>query len=164
MSTILKNFKKYIIPHKLFFILTPLFMLTEVVGEIMLPKLVSFIINDGIASGDKAYIIAAGLKMVLIAIVMMCGGVLGGYCATRASVSFASDLRLDVFSRLQMFSFKNIDNFSTGSLVTRLTNDITQVQNVIRMGLIMTVRSPGMLIGALFMASTINYRDRKSVV
>lgn len=158
MSTILKNFKKYIIPHKLFFILTPLFMLTEVVGEIMLPKLVSFIINEGIASGDKAYIIAAGLKMVLIAIVMMCGGVLGGYCATRASVSFASDLRLDVFSRLQMFSFKNIDNFSTGSLVTRLTNDITQVQNVIRMGLIMTVRSPGMLIGALFMASTINYR------
>ena len=124
----------------------------------MLPKLVSLIINEGIASGDTAYIITAGLKMVLIAIVMMCGGVLGGYCATKAAVSFAADLRLDVFSRLQMFSFKNIDNFSTGSLVTRLTNDITQVQNVIRMGLIMTVRSPGMLIGALCMASAINYR------
>ena len=133
-------------------------MLTEVVGEIFLPKMVSDIINIGIAGGDRNYVIITGIKMVVFALMMLAGGVLGGYCATHASVNFAADLRRDVFGRLQEFSFKNIDKYSTGSLVTRLTNDITQVQNIIRMGLIMLLRSPGMFIGALIMACTINYR------
>ncbi len=133
-------------------------MLTEVVGEIFLPKMVSDIINIGIAGGDRNYVIITGIKMVVFALMMLAGGVLGGYCATHASVNFAADLRRDVFGRLQEFSFKNIDKYSTGSLVTRLTNDITQVQNIIRMGLIMLLRSPGMFIGALIMACTINYK------
>lgn len=133
-------------------------MLTEVFGEIFLPKMVSQIINIGIAGGDRNYIIITGIKMVILAFLMMFGGVMGGYCATHASVNFASDLRADVFKKLQGFSFKNIDKYSTGSLVTRLTNDITQVQNIIRMGLIMMLRSPGMFIGALIMACTINYK------
>ncbi len=133
-------------------------MLTEVVGEIFLPKMVSDIINIGIAGGDRNYVIMTGIKMVVFALMMLAGGVLGGYCATHASVNFAADLRRDVFGRLQEFSFKNIDKYSTGSLVTRLTNDITQVQNIIRMGLIMLLRSPGMFIGALIMACTINYK------
>ena len=80
------------------------------------------------------------------------GGIGGHFFAIRASVYFSADLRQGVFEKVQNFSFKNIDNFSTGSLVTRLTNDITQVQNMVRMLLIMAMRSPGMLIGGIIMA------------
>ena len=86
----------------------------------------------------------------------MFGGVGGNYFSAKASAGFAAGLRKDVYCKVQEFSFANIDHFSTGSLVTRLTNDITQLQNVIRMALIMMLRAPGMLIGALIMALTIN--------
>lgn len=151
-----KRYIKYIKPYLLYFILAPIFMLTEVMGEIRLPKLVSFIINDGVAEGNIRYIVTVGITMAVVALIMMLGGVCGGFFATKASVSFASDLRSDVFSKVQSFSFKDIDSFSTGSLITRLTNDITQLQNVIRMGLVMILRSPGMLIGGLYMANTLN--------
>ncbi len=134
-------------------------MLTEVAGDVLMPKLMSLIINEGVGElKDMSYIIEMGIKMVLLAIVMMMGGVLGNYFAARAAISFAADLRADVFRKVQGFSFKNIDKFSTGSLVTRLTNDITQMQNVLRMALVMMLRSPGMLIGAFIMAVTINAR------
>jgi len=152
----MKRYFKYVKRYALFFILAPLFMLTEVVGEVWLPKLVSLMVNNGIANKNVEYIISMGLTMVGVALIMMMGGVLGGFFATKAAVSFAADLRSDVFKKIQSFSFKNIDNFSTGSLVTRLTNDITQMQNVIRMSLVMLLRSPGMLIGGLYMASTVN--------
>ena len=100
-------------------------------------------------------IILAAL-MVLTALIMMLGGIGGAYFGAKASVNFASDLRLDVYKKVQKFSFANIDKFRNGSLITRLTNDITQVQNVIRMALVMLLRSPGMLIGAFIMAVTIN--------
>ena len=152
------SFFKYIKPHLWFFIFGPLFMITEVVGEVLMPKLISLIIDAGIAKADTAYIIRVGLSMVGVALMMMCGGVLGNFFAVKASVGFASDLRNDIFKRVQTFSFKNIDSFSTASLITRLTNDITQMQNVIRMSLVMLLRAPGMLIGALIMAITINAR------
>ena len=152
------SFFKYIKPHLWFFIFGPLFMITEVVGEVLMPKLISLIIDGGIAKADTAYIIRVGLSMVGVALMMMCGGVLGNFFAVKASVGFASDLRNDIFKRVQTFSFKNIDSFSTASLITRLTNDITQMQNVIRMSLVMLLRAPGMLIGALIMAITINAR------
>ncbi|MBR2404697.1 MAG: ABC transporter ATP-binding protein [Clostridia bacterium] len=133
-------------------------MITEVVGEVFMPKLLSLIIDGGIATRDTDYIIKVGLSMVGVALMMMCGGVLGNFFAVKASVGFASDLRNDIFKRVQTFSFKNIDSFSTASLITRLTNDITQMQNVIRMSLVMLLRAPGMLIGALIMAITINAR------
>ena len=154
----MKKYGKYIRPYLVYFILAPVFMLTEVAGEIFLPKLVSLIIDKGIAAGDNAYVIATGIKMALLALVMMSGGVAGGYCATHASVNFSADLRADIFKKLQTFSFKNIDRYSTGSLVTRITNDITQIQHFIRMSLIMLLRSPGMFIGALIMACTINLK------
>lgn len=157
----LKGYFKYIKPHILFFIFGPLFMITEVVGEVLMPRLLSLIIDSGIITGNAestAYIIKVGIGMVFTAIMMMCGGVLGNYFAIRASVGFASDLRGDLFKRVQTFSFKNIDKFSTGSLITRITNDVTQMQNVIRMSLVMLLRAPGMLIGALIMAITINAR------
>lgn len=152
----MKKFYKYIKPYLLYFIIGPVLMITEVIGEVILPKLMSLIINNGVSGRDVSYIISIGAAMIAVAVIMMCGGVGGSYFATKASVSFSADLRKDVFSKAQKFSFKNIDTFSTGSLVTRMTNDITQMQNVIRMGLIMLLRAPGMLIGALIMASTIN--------
>lgn len=124
----------------------------------MLPKLMSMIINNGVAQRDAGYIIKIGLVMLLTTVLMAAGGILGAYFSAKASISFTSDLRKDVFSRVQQFSFKNIDDFSTGSLVTRLTNDIQQVQNVMMMGLRLMLRAPGMLIGALFMAFWMNAR------
>lgn len=154
----MKRYKKYISPYLSAFILGPLLMLTEVAGEIMLPKLMSLIINNGVANRDIRYIIMMGLFMVLAAAVMAVGGIGGAYFSAKASISFTSDLRQDLFAKVQQFSFKNIDDFSTGSLVTRLTNDIQQIQNVIMMGLRMMFRAPGMFVGALIMAFLMNAR------
>ena len=90
--------------------------------------------------------------MIITAMLMLAGGVGGAYFAIKASVNFAGDLRQDVFKKVQKFSFANIEKFSTGSLVTRLTNDITNLQNLVAMALRMMLRAPGMLIGALIMA------------
>ena len=131
-------------------------MVTEVLGEILLPKFMSMIINHGVAQKDGGYILKMGLVMAITSFLMAAGGILGAYFAAKASISFTSDLRRDLFARVQQFSFKNIDTFSTGSLVTRLTNDIQQVQNLIMMGLRMMLRAPGMFLGALVMAFWMN--------
>lgn len=154
----MKRYKKYIKPYLSAFIIGPLLMLTEVFGEIMLPKLMSLIINNGVATRDVSYIISVGAIMVLATIVMAIGGIGGAYFSAKASISFTSDLREDMFARVQAFSFKNIDKYSTGSLVTRLTNDIQQIQNVMMMALRLMLRAPGMLIGALIMAFIMNAR------
>lgn len=158
----MKQYKKYVIPYKSAFILGPIFMIVEVLGEIILPKLMSMVINYGcgqdvtVAAKGPAYIIGIGAAMIGTALLMMMGGVLGAYFAVKASVNFAGDLRRDVFAKVQKFSFANIEKFSTGSLVTRLTNDITNIQNVLSMGLRMLLRAPGMLIGGLIMAFLMN--------
>jgi ATP-binding cassette subfamily B multidrug efflux pump len=131
-------------------------MLTEVLGEVLLPRLMSRIVNEGVLANDHALIIQTGLLMIVSTVIMLIGGVGGNYFATKSSVNFAADLRRDVFHKVQRFSFEDLDHYSTGSLVTRLTNDITQIQNVLRLGLIALLRSPGMLIGALIMAISIN--------
>lgn len=151
-----KRYKSYILPYKSAFILGPLMMVTEVLGEILLPKFMSMIINHGVAQKDGGYILKMGLVMAITSFLMAAGGILGAYFAAKASISFTSDLRRDLFARVQQFSFKNIDTFSTGSLVTRLTNDIQQVQNPIMMGLRMMLRAPGMFLGALVMAFWMN--------
>lgn len=151
-----KRYKSYILPYKSAFILGPLMMVTEVLGEILLPKFMSMIINHGVAQKDGGYILKMGLVMAITSFLMAAGGILGAYFAAKASISFTSDLRCDLFARVQQFSFKNIDTFSTGSLVTRLTNDIQQVQNLIMMGLRMMLRAPGMFLGALVMAFWMN--------
>ena len=145
----MKFYLKYMKPYALFFVLGPLLMLTEVVGEVWMPSLMADILNSGVPTGDIGYIVQAGLKMVGVALIMMIGGVGGNYFSTRAAVSFGSDLRGDLYKKVQTFSFANIDKFQTGSLVTRLTNDVTQLQNMTRMGMIMLLRSPGMMIGAV---------------
>ncbi len=154
----MKRYKPYIRPYISAFILGPILMIIEVLGEIMLPKMMSLIINNGVANRDKAYIIGMGIAMVITAGVMALGGIGGAYFSAKASISFTSDLRQALFEKVQKFSFKNVDDFSTGSLVTRLTNDIQQIQNVVMMGLRMMFRAPGMLVGALIMAFLMNAR------
>ncbi|RHS68460.1 ABC transporter ATP-binding protein [Clostridium sp. AM45-5] len=152
----MKRYKKYITPYLSAFVIGPLMMLTEVAGEVMLPKFMSMIINNGVASRNVAYIGKMGTLMVLTVLFMAVGGILGAYFSAKASISFTSDMRNDLFRKVQQFSFENIDDYSTGSLVTRLTNDVQQVQNVLMMGLRMALRAPGMFLGALIMAFMMN--------
>ncbi|MBR6594881.1 MAG: ABC transporter ATP-binding protein [Clostridia bacterium] len=157
----MRKWMKYVKPYKWAFILGPLCMIVEVVGEVLLPKFLAEIINGGV--GEKigegngvAYIALMAGLMGATAVLMLLGGVGGAYYGAKASVGFASDLRLDAYKKIQSFSFSNIDKFRTGSLVTRLTNDITQMQNFVNMLLRMCLRSPGMLIGAVIMATVTN--------
>ena len=149
----MKRWFKYIRPHIVSFIVGPLCMIVEVIGEIMMPWLLRGVLNAGSAGtltvGSCIGYMAA---MILTALLMMAGGVGGAYFGTRASVGFSADLRLDLYKKVQSYSFANIDRFSSGSLVTRLTNDVTQLQNFINMLLRMCLRAPGMMIGALIMA------------
>ncbi len=152
----MKRWLRYAKPYTLFFILGPLCMIVEVIGEVLMPKFLSMIVD--IIDGGGTTLEIAGIcgLMILSAVLMMAGGVGGAYFGAKASVNFATDLRRDVFSKIQKFSFANIDKFSTGSLVTRLTNDVTQVQNFINTLLRMFLRAPGMLIGGLIMAVTMS--------
>ena len=147
----MKRYGKYVKPYLSAFILGPVMMIVEVIGEVMLPAMMADIINVGAANHDIPYIM-----MVITAFIMMAGGIGGAYFAAKAAMHFGRDLRKDLFRKVQKFSFANIDSFSTGTLVTRLTNDITQLQNVIMMGLRMMLRAPGMLIGAVIMAFMMN--------
>ena len=151
-----KRYAAYIKPYLSAFLLAPLLMLTEVFGEILLPKFMSMIINNGVADRDTGYIIRMGIIMVLTAIVMAAGGIGGAYFSAKASICFTSDLRDALFAKVQNFSFKNIVLISSGTLAPRLTNDVQQVQNVTMMGLRLLFRAPGMLIGALIMAFLMN--------
>ena len=153
----MKRWFKYMKPYLAYFILGPLCMIVEVIGEVIMPRLLAIIINRAneglLTSGDSIGIM---FLMILTAVVMMAGGVGGAYFSAKASVNFAADLRADLYSRIQAFSFANIDKFSTGSLVTRLTNDVTQLQNFIAMVMRMALRAPGMMIAALVMAIMLN--------
>ncbi|MBQ7955935.1 MAG: ABC transporter ATP-binding protein [Lachnospiraceae bacterium] len=154
----MKRYFKYIRPYLPYFIIGPIMMIVEIIGEVLMPYLMAQIINNGVAERNIPYIISVGGVMVVVALLMMLGGVGGAYFAAKASVNFATDLRSDVFAKVQKFSFANIDSFSTGSLVTRLTNDITQMQNMVNMSLRMALRAPGMMIGAIIMAFMMNAR------
>ena len=128
-------------------------MIVEVVGEIFMPFFMAQIINS-YSAGSLTVGSSIGymIGMVVTALCMMLGGVGGAYFGAKASVNFAADIRDDVYKKVQAFSFANIDRFSTGSLVTRLTNDVTQLQNFVNMVLRMALRAPGMMIGALVMS------------
>ncbi|HOQ76768.1 MAG TPA: ABC transporter ATP-binding protein [Thermoclostridium sp.] len=153
----MKRYWKYVKPYLSAFIIGPIFMIAETIGEVVLPWLLSKIIDVGVLEGRGVlYIIAMGVTMIVTTLIMMAGGVGGAWFAIKASSGFANDLRKDLFGQIQRFSFANIDQFNTGSLITRLTNDITQIQNMIQMLLRMGLRAPGMLIGALIMAFSLN--------
>ncbi len=159
----MKRWIRYIKPYWIYFLLGPLCMIVEVVGEVFLPKFLAQVINEGVGmtgntGNGNGYIAAVCAAMIGTALLMMLGGVGGAYFGAKASVNFGADLRRDIYRKVQKFSFANIDKFSTGSLVTRLTNDVTQLQNFVNMMLRLCLRSPGMLIGAVIMAVSLNSR------
>lgn len=149
----MKRWMKYVRPYIKSFILGPLGMIVEVIGEMFMPLILAMIINEGEA-GTLTVGKSIGYAAILTVIVllMMSGGVAGAYFGSKASVNFAADLRRDVYTKIQKYSFANIDKFSASSLVTRMTNDVTQLQNFVNMLLRMALRSPGMFIGGIVMA------------
>ena len=150
----MRRWFKYVKPYLKSFILGPLGMIVEVVGEMFMPILLAEIINRGKTLGIGGSILISGMLIVIV-LMMMAGGVAGAYFGSKASVNFAADLRRDIYAKVQKYSFANVDKFSAGSLVTRMTNDVTQLQNFVNMLLRMALRSPGMLIGGVIMAVTL---------
>ena len=130
----------------------------EAVLELMLPQVMSDIVDVGIAGGDRAYILSAGLKMVIMALLALACGVGAAALAAKAAMGFGASLRQAEYEQVQRFSFANIEHFSTASLVTRLTNDVASVQMTTFMGMRMLVRAPTMLVTALVMALLISTR------
>ena len=130
----------------------------EAVLELLLPLAMSDIVNIGIENGDRQYILATGIKMIVMALLALCCGVGAAALAARAGMGFGANLRRAEYEKVQQFSFSNIEHFSTASLITRLTSDVASVQMTLMMGMRMFVRAPSMLITALVMALTISTR------
>ena len=152
----MKRLWEYLKPYKELAILAPILMLLEVGAELALPKLMTFMINQGVGTRNTAIITKTGIEMLVIAIIGIIGGIGCLICATLVSQRTGADLRRAAFEKIQEFSFHNIDTFSTPSLITRLTNDITQIQLVIMICLRMLVRSPLLCVGSIIMAFSIN--------
>lgn len=154
IRTIAKQVKEY----RNASIVTPLFMLLEVIMETMIPFLMASIIDDGVNAGDINHIYKIGGLMIVCALIGLCGGMLGGRFGAKASAGLAKNLRAAMFEHIQTFSFANIDKFSSAGLVTRLTTDVTNIQNAYQMILKMLMRAPASIICALVMAFMINAR------
>lgn len=152
----LKRLASCIRQYKKDSVLAPVYMVIEVAAEILIPFLMADLIDKGISAGNMDYIWKMGSILVLISFLSLAFGVLSGVYAARASAGFARNLRKDMYYNVQTFSFSNIDKFSTASIVTRLTTDVTNVQNAFQMIIRMAVRSPIMLILALVMSFSIN--------
>ena len=154
----LKELAKYIKEFKTASLLTVVFILGEVVFELLIPYMMTFIIDRGVMKGDYGAVVKYGSVMIGLAILGLFCGVAAGLFAAKASSGFARNLREAMFRNIQNFSFSNIDNFSTASLVTRLTTDITNIQNAYQMVLRMLMRAPATLVFALIMTVTISGR------
>lgn len=144
-----KSYKKYAI-------LSPFFVAIEVVMDILIPYLMSVIVDKGIIAGNREVIINTGMLLVLCVLIALATGISSGYFATKASAGLSKNLREALYSKIQSFSFKDIDSFSKGSLVTRLTTDVQNIQMSFQMSIRIAIRSPIMLIFAFIMAAKIN--------
>ncbi len=152
----IKQLAKSIREYKLPSLLAPLFITLEVVMEVLLPNLMSDLIDNGVNKGDMDYILRTGLVLAGVAFAALAFGALSGRFAAQASAGFAKNLRHDLFYKLQEYSFSNIDKFSASSLVTRLTTDVTNVQNAYQMIIRVAFRAPFMMIFAMIMSFTMN--------
>ncbi len=152
----IKTLAKQIKEYKSASIATPIFMVLEVAMEMVIPLLMASIIDDGVQAGDMKHIFVIGCYMILAAIVGLFAGVMGGKYGAKASTGFAKNLREAMYENIQTFSFSNIDKFSTAGLVTRMTTDVTNIQNAYQMLLRMCFRAPVSLICAMLMAFLIN--------
>ena len=144
--------------YRLLIVLGVLCSAGEAVLELMLPQAMSDIVDIGIATGDRAYILATGMKMIFMALGALACGVGAAALAAKAGMGFGSNLRQAEYEKVQQFSFSNIEHFSTASLITRLTNDVSSVQMTLMMGMRMFVRAPSMLITSIVMALIISTR------
>jgi len=154
IKTLGKELKEY----KLVSVLTPLCMIGEVAAEMIIPKLMGKIVDNGIYAENMAYIFRVGFLMIVIALFGLAAGIGGAYYGSKASTGLAKNLRKAMFDNIQTFSFSNIDKFSTSGLVTRLTTDVTNIQNAYMMLLRMAMRAPATVIGAMIMSFMINPR------
>lgn len=152
IKTLAKSIREYKKPS----LLAPFFVSLEVVLEVLIPYMMANIIDIGITQGNMPYILKVGIMLVFMAMLSLLFGALSGKFAARAAAGFAKNLRKDMFYNIQGFSFSNIDHFSTASLVTRLTTDVTNVQNAYQMIVRILIRAPVMLVFALIMAMQIN--------
>ena len=152
----IKTLARQIKEYKRASLVTPIFMILEVAMEMVIPLLMASIIDDGVQAGDMKHIFVIGCYMILAAIVGLFAGVMGGKYGAKASTGFARNLREAMYENIQTFSFSNIDKFSTAGLVTRMTTDVTNVQNAYQMLLRMCFRAPVSLICAMLMAFLIN--------
>ena len=137
-------------------ILTPIFMICEVIMEMIIPKLMASIIDDGVTPGNMQVIYIVGAQMIVAALFGLLFGILGAVLGSHAATGFARNLRRGMFKNIQTFSFANIDKYSTAGLVTRMTTDVTNIQNAYQMLLRMSIRAPASMIVALIMSYTIN--------
>ena len=154
----IKTLARQIKEYKRASLVTPIFMILEVAMEMVIPLLMASIIDDGVQAGDMKHIFVIGCYMVLAAIVGLFAGVMGGKYGAKASTGFARNLREAMYENIQTFSFSNIDKFSTAGLVTRMTTDVTNIQNAYQMLLRMCFRAPVSLICAMLMTFLINAR------
>ena len=154
IRTLLKEVKEY----KAASIATPIFMILEVLFETLIPFLMASIIDKGVNTGDIHHIYKVGGIMIVAAFLGLLAGMAGGRYGAKASTGFAKNLRNAMFDRIQTYSFANIDHFSTAGLVTRLTTDVTNVQNAYQMMLRMMMRAPASMVCAMVMAFAINAR------
>ena len=137
-------------------ILTPICMIGEVIMEMIIPKLMATIVDDGVTAGNMDVIYSVGAKMLVAALIGLLVGILGAMFGSHAATGFARNLRRGMFRNIQTFSFANIDKYSTAGLVTRMTTDVTNIQNAYQMMLRMAIRAPASMIVALVMSFTIN--------
>ena len=137
-------------------ILTPVCMIGEVIMEMIIPKLMATIVDDGVTAGNMEVIYTVGAKMLVAALIGLLVGILGAMFGSHAATGFARNLRRGMFRNIQTFSFANIDKYSTAGLVTRMTTDVTNIQNAYQMLLRMAIRAPASMIVALIMSFTIN--------
>lgn len=151
-----KKLAKYVKEYKKSAILTPIFVILEVVMEVIIPLLMAQIIDVGIQNGDVKYILEIGGLLIVSAILSLTFGMLSGRFAAKASAGYAKNLRKEMFHKVQDYSFENIDKFSTSSLVTRMTTDVTNVQMAFQMIIRILVRGPIMMIFALLMVISIS--------
>lgn len=152
----IRKLSPYTRGYRLFILLAVLCSMGEAVLELLLPNAMSDIVDVGIASGDRTYIMLTGLKMVVIAVASLFCGVGSAALASRAAMGFGANLRAEEYRRVQKFSFANIEHFTTASLITRLTNDVAATQMTLFMGMRIFVRAPMMLITAVIMALRIS--------
>ena len=154
IKTLLKSVREY----KRDSILAPIFVTLEVIMEVVIPLLMAMLIDKGIDAGNMNYILKIGIALAISCVISLVFGALSGKFAASASAGFAKNLRKDMFYNVQNFSFSNIDKFSASSIVTRLTTDITNVQNAYQMIVRIAVRGPIMIIFSLIMAFGINHK------